>query len=93
MNELTYLSESEAISLYDEMLDDVYDNFMDKYKSIAYRCGKNDYFDSLARDGYVIEGYNEDDYYQCDKCGKWYEYKDEMVKCCNDQKEEDKNYE
>ena len=58
------ITESEALRMYDEMLDEVYGDFMYVYSAsrafkavdpIAYRVGFGDYLDTHEDDGYEIE--------------------------------------
>jgi hypothetical protein len=63
------ISEYELEQMYDEMLDEVYgvveiagmtydtSRALRDCDSIAYRVGMSDYADSLASDGYRVEGY------------------------------------
>jgi len=60
------ITESEALRMYDWMLDEVYGDFMGAYSAsrvlkavdpIAYRVGFGDYVDMLEDDGYeIVEG-------------------------------------
>ena len=60
------ITESEALRMYDEMLDEVYGDFMDAYSAsrafkavdpIAYLAGLSDYMDMLEDGGYeIVEG-------------------------------------
>ena len=60
MNKIT---ESEMITLYDDMLDETKEQWINNYHGsvfedvdpIAYRCGYNDFEDSMAQDGTVVE--------------------------------------
>jgi len=64
----TLLTEDEALGMYDEMLDDVYDTLtigwstfypsatLKQMDPIAYRVGFADYVDSL--EDFEVEGYN-----------------------------------
>jgi len=63
------ISEYELEQMYDEMLDEVYgvveiagmtydtSRALKDCDPIAYRVGMSDYADSLASDGYRVEGY------------------------------------
>ena len=63
------ISEYELERMYDEMLDEVYgvveiagmtydtSRALKDCDPIAYRVGMSDYADSLASDGYRVEGY------------------------------------
>ena len=64
----TFLTEDEAIDLYDEMIDEggpvtvagidfVPSRALKLLDPIAYRTGFSDYADMLIQDGYEIEGY------------------------------------
>lgn len=64
----TFLTEDEAISLYDEMIDEggpvtvagidfVASRALRLLDPIAYRVGFSDYADALIQDGFEIEGY------------------------------------
>lgn len=61
------LTETEAKEMFDEMLDEYAtewetpsrsaSNNMNEQDPTMYRCGFNDYIDSLQKDGYEVEGY------------------------------------
>jgi hypothetical protein len=64
----TFLTEDEAIDLYDSMIDEggpvvvagmefVASHALKLLDPIAYRVGFSDYTDALIQDGYEIEGY------------------------------------
>jgi hypothetical protein len=65
------ITEQEAFTMYDDMLDDCYPEVKIGYATfrtsfilkeldpIAYDCGYDDYCSSLADEGEVIEGYND----------------------------------
>ena len=66
------LTEKEAYEMYDECLDEEgpirigslsYDpsDVLKNVDPTAYECGFTDYIDSLIRDGYIIEGFNDED--------------------------------
>ncbi len=66
---LLKITESQLIEMYEEALDAGEDvkigtlsylpsQVLKAVDSIAYRVGLSDYADSLARDGYEVEGYN-----------------------------------
>jgi len=69
------LTDYELHQMYNEMLDDVYDECsiagykystsqaLHKIDPIAYRCGFNDWLDAQVTDGLLIETENEE-YYQ-----------------------------
>ncbi len=60
------ITEREALEMYDDMLDEVYGDFMGSYPAsrafkavdpIAYRVGFGDYLNTLEDDGYeIVEG-------------------------------------
>lgn len=66
------VTESELDRLYEDMLDDIYgavniggyeyetSDALKQVDPIAYRCGRNDYVDSLVREGDMIM--DEEDY-------------------------------
>lgn len=65
--------------MYDDMLDEFYDKFMGQYDPsqvleeidpIAYRCGFNDWADSL------------DPIWICPECGEEHDDEDDAINCC-----------
>ena len=66
------ITEQTAYDMYDEFLNDFGEtrignlvyypaDVLKKVDPIAYRCGFNDYCDSLISDGYIIEGINDEE--------------------------------
>ena len=67
------ITEAEALEMYEEMLDDCEgpvelcgmtysaSNVLREIDPVAYRCGFNDYVDSLTDDDIFVEGLTEDE--------------------------------
>ena len=62
---MPYLSMEQAEEMYDDMIDEIYgevnvgitfnaSRVLKELDPIAYRCGFNDYMDSLFEDGYTL---------------------------------------
>ena len=75
---------SEAMEMYDEMLDDCEgpvtlcgmtysaSQVLREVDPVAYRCGFNDYVDSLTEDDIFVEGHTESEYDgQPDEAQEW----------------------
>jgi len=78
------ITEAEALEMYEEMLDDCEglvelcgmtysaSNVLREIDPVAYRCGFNDYVDSLTDDDIFVEGLTEsEDDGQPDEAQEW----------------------
>ena len=93
------ITEDQAIEQYNLLLDEqgaIYVGGLRYYPSyilqnvdpIAYDVGFNDYTDSLATDGILVEGETDDGYIVCDECDELTnDYTNSICKDCDNQKE------
>ena len=81
------ITEDQAVEMYDEMLDDCEgpvelcgmtysaSQVLREVDPVAYRCGFNDYVDSLTDDDVFVEGLTEPEYDgQPDEAQEWYDF-------------------
>ena len=89
------IDEEQAYNSYDEALDEQGEikigsltycpsNVLKNVDEIAYRCGFNDYVDSLMQDGTcVTDQYIEgQDFFICKECEQAYDEAEEKKECC-----------